>query len=102
MYAVVECGGRQYRVEPGSTLTVNKLEAEPGSEVVLDRVLLVSGDDGVKVGTPVVTGAKVTCKVLKQGKGRKIHAFQFKPKKNVFRHYGHRQHITVLSVDSIS
>lgn len=102
MYAIIECGGRQYRVEEGSTLEVNKLEAEPGEDVVLDKVLLVSGDDGVKVGTPFVTGAKVTCKVLRQGKGRKIHAFHYKPKKNIFRHYGHRQHITVLSVASIS
>lgn len=100
MYAVVECGGQQFRVEPGTRLTVNKLDAEPGAEVVLDKVLLVSDESGVKVGTPFVD-AKVTCTVARQAKGPKIHGFQFKPKKNIFRHYGHRQQQTVLLVSSI-
>ncbi len=102
MYAIVECGGRQYRIEPGQQFEVNKVDGEKGTEVILDRVLLVSDDSGTTtVGTPIVSGAKVTCKVVRQGKGRKIHGFTFKAKKNVFRHYGHRQMITLLSVDSI-
>lgn len=83
-------------------LVVNRMTAEPGAEVVLDRVLLVGGAEGTKVGSPVVTGAKVSCKVLRHAKGRKIHAFHYKPKKNIFRHYGHRQATTVLSVSSIA
>ncbi len=101
MFAIVECGGRQYRVEPGAQLVVNKMVCEPGEEVVLDRVLLVGDDEAVQVGTPLVEGAKVTCKVMRQDRDRKIHAFTYKAKKNVFRHYGHRQAITVLSVASI-
>lgn len=102
MYAVVECGGRQYRVEPGAQLEVNRLEGEPGSEVVLDRVLLVSDDAGVRVGTPIVENARVACTIVRHGRGRKIHGFHYKPKKNQYRHYGHRQAVTVLSVTSIS
>ena len=101
MYAVVECGGRQYQVEPGTHLTVNHLNADAGAEIVLDRVLLVGGEDFVKVGTPIVEGARVVCKVLKQGKGPKVNGFTFKAKKNQYRHYGHRQAVTVLSVESI-
>lgn len=102
MYAVIECGGRQYKVEPGQRLEVNRLEGEPGSEIQLDRVLMVSDDSGVKVGTPLVENAKVSCKIIRHGKGRKIHAFHYKAKKNEYRHYGHRQAITVLSVSDIS
>lgn len=101
MYAVVECGGRQYRVQPGTTLEVNRLQGEPGSEVLLDRVLLVSDDASVRVGTPIVENARVACKILRHGRGKKIHAYHYKAKKNEYRHYGHRQAVTFLSVSSV-
>ncbi|MCC6484295.1 MAG: 50S ribosomal protein L21 [Armatimonadetes bacterium] len=102
MYAVVECGGRQYRLEPGQQVEVNRMPGEKGDEIVLDRVLLVSDDSGTRVGTPLVEGARVTCNIVRQGRGRKIHGFQFKAKKNQYRHYGHRQAVTLLSVGSIA
>jgi len=101
MYAVVECGGRQYRVEPGMNLEVNRLPGEPGEDIFLDRVLLVSDGASVRVGTPVVENAKVACRIVRHGRGRKIHGFQFKAKKNEYRHYGHRQAVTFLQVSSV-
>ena len=82
VYAVVETGGKQYRVAEGDTLFVEKLSVEEGQEVVLDRVLLVSKDGETKVGAPYVQGAKVVAKAVKQGKGRKIIVFKYKAKKN--------------------
>ena len=102
MYAIVRTGGHQYKVAPGDVIEVERLEAEPGSQVELGEVLMVSGDDGVQVGTPVVNGAKVIAKVLSQGKGEKLAIFKFKPKKRYRRHTGHRQNITMLSIKEIS
>lgn len=101
-YAVVETGGKQYRAGEASLLRVEKLEAEVGDQVVLDRVLMVSNESGVRVGAPYVEGASVTAKVVRQGKDRKIHGFTFKPKKNQRRRFGHRQQFTELRVESIS
>lgn len=101
MYAVVECGGKQYRVAPGETIRVEKIPQEVGEEVTLDRVLLISGDDGVRVGSPVIDGARVTAKVVEQGKNRKILVFRYKPKKNVRTRYGHRQPFTRLLIQAI-
>lgn len=101
MYAVVETGGKQYRVAVGDVIKVEKLSAEKGDEVVLDRVLLVAGEDGVKVGRPLVDGAKVTAKVTHSGKGAKVLVFKYKAKKNYRRRYGHRQPYTELRISAI-
>ncbi len=100
MYAIIETGGKQVRVEVGSKIYVEKLEAEVGSVVTIDKVLLV-GDKTVKVGTPYVEGAKVTAKVEKQGKSRKIRVFKYKSKSNEHKTIGHRQPYTCLVVESI-
>ena len=102
MYAVIETGGKQYRAAENDVLRVEKLEAEVGDEVTLDKVLLVSTDGGVKVGAPYVDGAKVTAKVTRQDKGRKIEGFTFKAKKNERRRFGHRQFYTELKIETIS
>jgi large subunit ribosomal protein L21 len=101
MYAVVECGGKQYRVAPGDVITVEKLLQEEGQEVVLDRVLLLGGSEGVRVGKPLVEGAKVTAKVVGHGKAKKILVFKYKPKKNYRKRYGHRQPYTRLQIQAV-
>ncbi len=102
MYAIIETGGKQYRVEEGDTLYVEKLAAEPDEEVVVDRVLAVGGENGeFKVGQPVVPGAKVRLKVLRHGRGRKIIVFKYKAKKNYRRKKGHRQAFTAVQVEKI-
>jgi large subunit ribosomal protein L21 len=102
MYVVIETGGKQYRAAEKETLRVEKLDAEVGDEVTLDRVLLVGTDEGVRVGAPYVDGATVTAKVVRQGKGRKIEGFTFKAKKNQRRRFGHRQLFTELVIQTIS
>jgi large subunit ribosomal protein L21 len=101
MYAVIESGGKQYRATEQSTLRVEKLDVAVGDEVRLERVLLLSGDGGVKIGRPYVDGAVVTARVVRQGKGRKIHGFTYKPKKNCHRRYGHRQLFTEVVIQKI-
>ena len=100
MYAIIETGGKQVRVEVGSKIYVEKLEAEVGSTITFDKVLLV-GDKSVKVGTPYVEGAKVTAKVEKQGLNRKIRVFKYKSKSNEHKTIGHRQPYTCLVIESI-
>ena len=101
MYAIIETGGKQLKVEKGDEIFVEKLEGEAGDEVVFDKVVLVS-DKATKVGTPYVDGAKVTCKVVKQGKEKKVVIFKYKQKKgSTRRKQGHRQPYTKLSVESI-
>ncbi|NLM39089.1 MAG: 50S ribosomal protein L21 [Firmicutes bacterium] len=101
MYAVVETGGKQYRVTEGDTLFVEKLDVTEGDQVVLDRVLLVSKDGEVKVGTPYVEGAKVVAQAVKQGKGKKIIVFKYRAKKNYRKKRGHRQPYTKLEIKAI-
>lgn len=101
MYAVVETGGKQYRVREGDVIEVERLDAGVGDSVVLDQVHLVADESGVKIGTPTVSGAKVTAKVQGQGKGRKILVFKFKAKKNYRRRYGHRQPFSRLLIEKI-
>lgn len=103
MYAVIETGGKQYRVAENDVLRVEKMEGEKGAEVTLDRVLLVSGGDaGVTLGAPTVAGATVTATVVRQGKGKKIEGFTYKAKKNERRRFGHRQFFTELRVSKIN
>jgi large subunit ribosomal protein L21 len=101
MYAVIQTGGKQYRVEEKSVLRVEKLEAEVGDSVQLGQVLMLGGDL-VQVGRPFIDGASVTARVVRQGRGRKIHGFTYKAKKNVRRRYGHRQAFTEVVVESIT
>jgi len=101
MFAVIETGGKQYKVQEGDVLRVEKLAVEEGSTVVLDKVLAVEKDGDFKVGTPVVDGAKVTLKVMEHGKGKKIIVFKYKAKKNYRRKNGHRQPYTKVVVEKI-
>ncbi|MEW5865466.1 MAG: 50S ribosomal protein L21 [Bacillota bacterium] len=102
MYAVIETGGKQYRVSEGDVLRVERVSAEPGEPVEFDRVLVVSDKDGgVKVGAPHVPGARVVASVIAHGKARKIFVFKYKAKKNYRRRYGHRQPYTEVRVQKI-
>ena len=101
MYAVIKTGGKQYRVAEGDVLNVEKLNAEAGSEVVFDAVLTVVNDADVKIGQPVVEGAKVTAKVVEQGKGEKILVFKYKAKSNYRKRQGHRQPFTKVEISKI-
>ena len=101
-YAIIETGGKQYRVKPGDSLDVERLDAEPGDTIAIDRVLLVSTDAGMTVGTPLVTGARVTAKVENEGKGKKVIVFKYKPKVRYRRKNGHRQSFSRLVIQEIS
>ncbi len=101
MYAVIETGGHQFRVKQGDVLNVEKLDANVGDTVTLDKVLMVETEGSVKVGTPVVAGAKAVLKVLEHGKGEKIIVFKYKSKKNYRRKQGHRQPYTKVVVEAI-
>lgn len=101
MYAVIKTGGKQYKVAQGTKIRVEKLNAEVNSEVELNEVLLVANGEDVKVGTPVVEGAKVVAVVTAQGKGKKVVNFKYKPKKGSARKIGHRQLFTEIEVKSI-
>ena len=102
MYAIVETGGKQYRVQPGETVRVESIHEEPGKEVVLEKVLLVSNDTQITSGNPYITGAVVTAEVLGHGRGDKIIVFKFKSKKNVRKKQGHRQNYTDIKIREIS
>lgn len=100
MYAIIECGGKQYRVQEGDKLKVEKLRAEVGSTITLDKVLLLGGEQ-TEIGTPVIKGAGVVCKVLQQDKEKKILVYHYKAKKNIRKRYGHRQPFTSLLIEKI-
>ncbi len=102
MYAVVTTGGKQYRVEAGSELVVERLSEEPGASITFDRVLLVGDGESVTVGTPTVDGATVTGTVLGEALGPKLIVFKFKQKVKYRRTNGHRQHLTRVRIDEIS
>ncbi len=101
MYAVIETGGKQYRVNEGDILFIEKLNAEADADVTFDKVIAVGKDDGIVVGAPYVDGASVAAKVLKNGKGKKITVNTYKPKKDSDRKKGHRQPYTQVRIDSI-
>ncbi|GAV21687.1 50S ribosomal protein L21 [Carboxydothermus pertinax] len=101
MYAIIQTGGKQYKVAEGDKLYIEKLKAEPGSIVTINEVLAVVKDGSIKAGNPFVEGAKVSLKVVRHGKGRKIIVFKYKPKKNYRRKYGHRQPFTEVIVEKI-
>jgi len=101
MYAIIETGGKQYRVAEGDILRVEKLPAEPDQTVEIDKVLAVNKDGAITVGSPLVSGAKVFLKVLEQGKGKKVIVFKYKAKKNIRKKQGHRQPFTKVQVEKI-
>lgn len=101
MYAIVEAGGKQFKVSEGDTIVVEKVTAEPGVSITLDKVFFISADSGVKVGTPTVAGAVVTAKVVQHGRAKKIIVFKYKSKKNYHKKQGHRQPFSKLLIESI-
>ena len=102
MYAVVTTGGKQYRVEAGSELTIERLAEEPGASITFDRVLLVGDGETVTIGSPTVDGASVSGTVLAEELGPKLIIFKFKQKVKYRRTRGHRQHLTRVRIDEIS
>lgn len=100
MYAVIKTGGKQVRVKKGDTIYIEKIETEVGEIHEFSEVLLVGGDSPV-IGTPLVKGAKVTGKVEKHGRGKKIIVFKYKPKKNYHKKQGHRQSYTKVLIEDI-
>ncbi len=101
MFAVIETGGKQYKVNEGDIIFVEKLDVEAGAKFEFDRVLALSTADGFKVGNPVVAGAKVTANVVKNGKAKKVVVMTYKPKKNEKKKNGHRQPYTKLQIEKI-
>lgn len=100
MFAIVETGGKQYRVEPGATIVVDRLAAEAGSTVTLDRVLMVGGDE-LKVGTPVIDGAAVQAEVVQHSRGDKVTTFKYTPRQRTRRRVGFRASHTTLKITEI-
>lgn len=102
MFAIIETGGKQYKVAEGDIVFIEKLDAEEGSSVVFDKVLAVSTDAGFTAGYPCVSGASVTAKVVKNGKNKKIYILKYKSKKNEKKRIGHRQPYTKVQIEKIS
>ena len=104
MYAVIQTGGKQYRVEPGKTVMVEKLEGDKGAQITFDQVLLVSSGDGgtVTVGKPLVSGATVTGEIAEQTRGDRLVVFKFRLRKNYVRRNGHRQDLTAVKIAAIN
>lgn len=102
MYAVIEVGGKQYKVSEGDVVFVEKLEAEEGKKVKFDNVLMIADGEKVKVGAPVLKGAKVEASVIGHGKGKKVLVFKYKAKKNERKMRGHRQPYTKVIIEKIS
>ncbi len=101
MYAVVSTGGKQYRVQEGETLSVEKLPGEVGAQISFDRILMYSDDENITVGKPVIENAVVSAHIIEQGKARKILVFKYKRRKRYRRKQGHRQAFTKLKIDTI-
>ncbi len=102
MYAVIETGGKQYRVQEGDVLRIEKLDVEVGEKAIFDKVLLVSNDGEVTVGSPFVDGVKVEASVMDQNKARKIIIYKYKAKKNQRKKQGHRQPYTEVKIETIA
>ena len=101
MYAVIETGGKQYRVEQGQRIKVEKLNADEGATVDLEKVLLVADGEDIKVGAPYLAGGKVTATVASQGRGKKVHIIKFRRRKHHLKRQGHRQWFTELEITGI-
>lgn len=102
MYAIIETGGKQYKVSEGDSIFIEKLEVEEGAAVTFDKVLVVADGENVKIGAPLVSGATVTANVVKNGKAKKIYVFKMKRKKNYRRKKGHRQPFTKVVIEKIN
>lgn len=102
MYAIIETGGKQYKVSEGDVIKVEKLAVEAGAAYAFDKVLVVSGDNGISVGAPYVEGAKVGATVIGDGKAKKVIIYKYKSKKGFHKKKGHRQPYTMLKIDSIA
>jgi len=102
MYAVIQTGGKQYRVEEGTTLKIEKLELGAGDNVEFDKVLMVQSDSGIKIGQPYVESGKVTAQVVSQGRHKKIKIIKFKRRKHHMKQMGHRQYFTEVQITGIS
>jgi large subunit ribosomal protein L21 len=101
MYAVIETGGKQYRVQEGDVLTIEKLNVEAGDQVVFDKVLVLSEEGNLKVGAPYVEGAAVTGEVVENGKAKKVIIYKYKSKKDYRKKQGHRQPYTMVKIASL-
>jgi large subunit ribosomal protein L21 len=101
MYAVIKTGGKQYRVAPDDVLTIEKVEGDAGSKVEFAEVLMIGGSDKLKVGTPLISGAKVVAELVEQTRGPKVIAFKKRRRKNSRRKRGHRQDLTTVRIKSI-
>jgi len=101
VYAIIQTGGKQYRIAPGDVLRVERLPGERGDEVILDQVLLVTDGETVQVGQPLVPNATVRTQIVRQGKGKKVLVYKKKRRKNYRRKQGHRQMFTALQVNEI-
>ena len=102
MFAVIETGGKQYKVNEGDVIFVEKLDVAEGDKVTFDKVLAVADDNGIRTGKPVVEGATVTASVVKNGKAKKIYVMTYKSKKNEKRKIGHRQPYTKVQIEKIA
>ncbi|MGM0419554.1 MAG: 50S ribosomal protein L21 [Bacillota bacterium] len=102
MYAIIKTGGKQYRVNEGDILKIEKLDTPEGEEINFDRVLAVSDEEGLKVGQPFLDGASVKGTILEHGKNKKVKVFKYKPKRRYRKKTGHRQPFTRVKIDSIS
>ena len=102
MHAIIETGGKQYKVQEGDVVCIEKLDVEAGGAVTFDRVLAVIGEEKSSFGAPLLEGAKVEAKVVKNGKGKKIRIFKYKAKKNYRRRQGHRQPYTKVQIEKIT
>jgi len=101
MYAVIQTGGKQYRVEPGMTISVEKLAGNVGDAIEFDKVLLLADDTSVAVGRPIVDGAKVTGEIVEHGRGDKLIVYKFKRRKDYQRKNGHRQDYTSVRIGDV-
>ena len=101
MFAIIQTGGKQYKVNEGDVIFVEKLNVEEGAEVTFDQVLALSNDNGFVAGAPYVSGASVTAKVVRNGKAKKIYVMKYKPKKNEKKKIGHRQPYTKVQIEKI-
>jgi len=101
-YAVIKTGGKQYRITAGEKLKIEQITVDVGSEIVLDQVFMVANGSNIKVGTPVVEGAKVTATVLAHGRHDKVRIFKMRRRKHYQKHQGHRQNYTEIRIDGIS
>lgn len=102
MYAVIKTGGKQYKVSEGQTLKVEKLNADEGSTIDLNEVLMIADGDDVKVGTPVLEGSKVTATIASHGRGKKVSIVKFRRRKHHRKQMGHRQSYTEIKIDKIT